>query len=57
MLRWKNRNTPGQPKPTNDFETLGMDAWIETIPYGETRNYIKKVRLARRWYAALIKVD
>ena len=35
--RWK------QDKKGRDSEALAMDSWIETIPYKETRGYVKNV--------------
>lgn len=34
--------------PTN--ETVGADLWVETIPYKETRNYVKAVMAYRQIY-------
>ncbi len=55
LNRWKVRTTTTTNGVSNDLERLGMDAWVETIPYAETRNYIKKVRLAKRWYSTLYR--
>lgn len=54
VRRWQERNSSPLGSRKTDLNRLGIDAWIETVPYGETRNYFKKVRLAKAWYSALL---
>ena len=37
-----------------DKSGLAMDVWIETIPFGETRNYVKNVLAYHQVYAQLL---
>ena len=45
---------PNRPRAWRNGPTLEAAIWAETIPYGETRDYVKKVLGNTTNYAALI---
>ena len=47
--RWK-QNAKGR-----DHKALGMDSWVETIPYKETRRYVKNVLAYNVIYQHILK--
>ena len=44
VLKWK-RSAPGRP----------MDEFVESIPFAETRNYVKRVTMLRSSYARMVQ--
>jgi len=48
---------PGRPRKWRDGPTLEVAAWAENIPFGETRDYVKKVLSNTVWYSALMSGD
>ena len=44
VLKWK-RSAPGRP----------MDEFVESIPFSETRNYVKRVTMLRSSYARMVQ--
>lgn len=45
---------PGRPRRWREGATLDPAIWAETIPFGETRDYVKKVLSNAVYYAALL---
>jgi soluble lytic murein transglycosylase len=45
---------PGRPRRWREGATLDAAAWAETIPLGETRDYVKKVLSNAAIYGALL---
>jgi soluble lytic murein transglycosylase len=45
---------PGRPRKWRDGPPLEPAAWAENIPFGETRDYVKKVLSNGVYYAALL---
>lgn len=45
---------PGRPRRWREGATLEVAAWAETIPFNETRDYVKKVLSNATYYAALL---
>lgn len=45
---------PGRPRRWREGPPLEVAAWAENIPFGETRDYVKKVLSNATWYAALL---
>ncbi|MES2887570.1 MAG: transglycosylase SLT domain-containing protein [Pseudomonadota bacterium] len=45
---------PGRPRRWREGTTLEVAAWAETIPFNETRDYVKKVLSNATYYAALL---
>ncbi|TAK77531.1 MAG: hypothetical protein EPO12_14490 [Aquabacterium sp.] len=45
---------PGRPRRWRDGATVDAAAWVEGIPFSETRDYVKKVLANSNSYAALL---
>jgi soluble lytic murein transglycosylase len=45
---------PSRPRKWRDGPMLEPAVWTENIPFGETRDYVKKVLSNAVWYAALL---
>jgi soluble lytic murein transglycosylase len=45
---------PGRPRRWREGPVLDAAAWVENIPFGETRDYVKKVLSNATYYAALL---
>jgi soluble lytic murein transglycosylase len=45
---------PGRPRHWRDGPLVEPAAWIESIPFNETRDYVKKVLSNAVWYAVLL---
>ena len=45
---------PGRPRKWRDGPVLDAAAWVENIPFAETRDYVKKVLSNSTYYAALL---
>ena len=45
---------PGRPRKWRDGPVLDAAVWVESIPFPETRDYVKKVLSNSTYYAALI---
>jgi soluble lytic murein transglycosylase len=45
---------PGRPRKWRDGPVLETAIWAENIPFGETRDYVKKVMSNGSYYAALL---
>jgi len=48
---------PGRPRRWRDGPLLESAMWAETIPFSETRDYVKKVLSNAVYYAAIIDAD
>ena len=48
-----NAGIPAVERWRARYPNLPIDAWIEQIPYAETRNYVKKVLLDENFYRAI----
>jgi len=48
---------PGRPRKWRDGPVLEVAAWAENIPFGETRDYVKKVLSNATWYTAILSGD
>jgi soluble lytic murein transglycosylase len=45
---------PGRPRKWREGPVLDAAAWVENIPFAETRDYVKKVLSNSSYYAALL---
>jgi soluble lytic murein transglycosylase len=48
---------PGRPRRWREGEPIDAAAWAETIPFAETRDYVKKVLANATVYARLLGDD
>ena len=46
---------PNRPRRWRDGPTLEVAAWAENIPFGETRDYVKKVLSNATYYGAILR--